>query len=172
MLCWACTGLLICVFALYESKRMDEENKCHVLLKAIWSRRWLLVIIWCADVSTHRRHRMEGGGRQHRPTVGKIGSGVNGQCFSKLLIILIWPSVYGRLPGIQITVLTIMARSSCFTVGGQVFLFSCNDLILYTLISRVNPPPWTTTHRGPNVVGGDGHCCTNLVKTFSDPLQI
>ena len=90
---------------------------------------------------------MEGGGRQHRPTVGKIGSGVNGQCFSKLLIILIWPSVYGRLPGIQITVLTIMARSSCFTVGGQVFLFSCNDLILYTLISRVNPPPWTTTHQ-------------------------
>ena len=143
---------------------MDEENKCHVLLKAIWSMWWLLVIIWCADVSTHRRHRMEGGGRQHRPTVGKIGSGVNGQCFSKLLIILIWPSVYGRLPGIQITVLTIMARSSCFTVGGQVFLFSCNDLILYTLISRVNPPPWTTTHRGPNVVGGDGHCCTNLVK--------
>ena len=122
------------------------------------------MIIWCADVSTHRRHRMEGGGRQHRPTVGKIGSGVNGQCFSKLLIILIWPSVYGRLPGIQISVLTIMARSSCFTVGGQVFLFSCNDLILYTLISRVNPPPWTTTHRGPNVVGGDGHCCTNLVK--------
>ena len=90
MLCWACTGLLICVFALYESKRMDEENKCHVLLKAIWSMWWLLVIIWCADVSTHRRHRMEGGGRQHRPTVGKIGSGVNGQCFSKLLLILIW----------------------------------------------------------------------------------
>ena len=45
-----------------------------------------------------------------------------------------------------------------FYSGRSSFLFSCNDLILYTLISRVNPPPWTTTHRGPNVVGGDGRC--------------
>ena len=63
-----------------------------------------------------------------------------------------------------------MARSRCFAVWGRVFLFSsCNDLILYTLISHVNPPLWATTHRGPNVFR---RWHRPLQKAFSAAIQI
>ena len=36
--------------------RLKEENKGHILVKAICSKPCLVVIIWCADVPTHLRH--------------------------------------------------------------------------------------------------------------------
>ena len=61
-------------------KRLEEENQGHIVVKAIYSRRCLVVIIWCADVPTHLRQRYCC--PSHRPTVGGIGSGVNGHYWS------------------------------------------------------------------------------------------
>ena len=126
-------------------------------MKAICSKPCLVVIIWCADVPTHLRHW--GWVTSTHRGQNKVGSQ-----WPLLLILFRSCSVFmsktcpqvdikATLCTLNCTGILSTARSWCFAVWGRVFLFSsCNDLILYTLISHVNPPLWVTTHRGPNVV--------------------
>ena len=99
-----------------EAERLEEENKGHIVLKAIWSRQCLLVIIWCADVPTHLRHCCP----SHPPTVGRIGSGVHGHyCFDffpscNVLVSKSCPQVDVRLP---------LCKLHCTHSGGQKSMF-------------------------------------------------